>query len=362
MNKKLKVIQLIDSLNPGGAEMMAVNIANELAKEAGIASHLCATRLEGDLKAKIENTVEYLFLNKKSTFDIKAIRKLNNYIKRHKISIVHAHSSSYFIGFLVKLLNPKLSLIWHNHFGDSINLPFKNRVILTIASFKFKHIISVNTQLNLWAQKHLKVKNNWYLPNFASLNDTMIETTFLKGADKKRILILANLRAEKDHLNLLKAFKSLHHTYSDWTLHLVGADLQDKYAAKIKEYIASKKLRNHVFLYGSCHDTAHILKQATIGVLASKSEGLPVALLEYGLAKLPVVVTDVGECASVVTHEISGTVVVPNNEEALAKALEALVLDKKMRTVLSTALYETVQMKYSRSNFIHTLIAIYNLD
>ena len=46
----------------------------------------------------------------------------------------------------------------------------------------------------------------------------------------------------------------------------------------------------------------------TIGVLASKFEGLPVALLEYGLAKLPVVITDVGECNKVVTHLKDGLV------------------------------------------------------
>jgi glycosyltransferase involved in cell wall biosynthesis len=36
--------------------------------------------------------------------------------------------------------------------------------------------------------------------------------------------------------------------------------------------------------------------------LASKSEGLPVALLEYGFHKMPVVVTDVGDVSSVITN------------------------------------------------------------
>ena len=40
-------------------------------------------------------------------------------------------------------------------------------------------------------------------------------------------------------------------------------------------------------------DIKNILHQATLGVLSSKSEGLPVALLEYGLASLPVVATNV---------------------------------------------------------------------
>ena len=175
-------------------------------------------------------------------------------------------------------------------------------------------------------------------------------------------MCLANLRPQKDHLNLLKAFKRIQYSYLDWTLHLVGLDVQDNYSKEIKEYIILNKLSNHVFLYGSCNDTAHILKQATIGVLASKSEGLPVALLEYGLAKLSVVVTDVGECASVVTHERSGMVVAPKNEKVLSEGIKKLMENENLRLRYSESLHSTIQMKYSKSNFMQTLIAIYNLD
>ena len=86
MNKKLNVIQLIDSLRAGGAEMMAVNIANGLAEE-GVESHICATRVEGSLKVKINKQRGYLFLNKKYSIDLKAIFKLYRYIKMNGITI-----------------------------------------------------------------------------------------------------------------------------------------------------------------------------------------------------------------------------------------------------------------------------------
>jgi len=362
MNNKLKVIQLIDSLNAGGAEMMAVNIANELANENGIVSYLCTTRLEGILKDKLSPRVQYLFLNKKSRLDFRAIKKLNKFINVHQITTIHAHSSSYFMGFLMRLLNPELSLIWHNHYGNSKNLPFQKKIPLQLISKFFAAIISVNKILNEWALNYLKVPRSFYVPNFASFNEHEAPVTLLKGLKDKRMLCLANLRPEKDHLNLLKAFKIVHEKYSDWTLHLVGMDLLDKYSKMLKDYLKSNELNNHVFLYGSCKDTSFILTQTSIGVLSSKSEGLPVALLEYGLAKLPVVVTDVGECAKVVIHERSGMVVVPQNEEELAKAIEVLILNKNLRTVLSTDLYETIEMNYSKSNFIQSLISIYNID
>ena len=63
MNKKIKVLQLIDSLQVGGAEVLAVNIANALSNE-GVESHLCVTRNEGPLKENIKPSVGYLFLEK----------------------------------------------------------------------------------------------------------------------------------------------------------------------------------------------------------------------------------------------------------------------------------------------------------
>ncbi len=71
----MRVLQLIDSLRPGGAERMAVSYANLLhKKEQG--SYICCTRGEGELKDQLSPEIGYLFLNKRSTLDIKAVTKL----------------------------------------------------------------------------------------------------------------------------------------------------------------------------------------------------------------------------------------------------------------------------------------------
>ena len=62
----LRVLQIIDSLNTGGAEVLSVNIANLLSKK-GLESHLCSTRLEGNLLSSIHKNVGYIHLNKNTT-------------------------------------------------------------------------------------------------------------------------------------------------------------------------------------------------------------------------------------------------------------------------------------------------------
>ena len=96
----MRIVQIIDSLEAGGAERMAVNYANALAEEITF-SGLIATRKEGILKNQIGSKVSYLFLHKKKRIDFQAVFYLRNYLLKNKIEIVHAHSSSFFIAVLM---------------------------------------------------------------------------------------------------------------------------------------------------------------------------------------------------------------------------------------------------------------------
>lgn len=103
----MRIVQIIDSLETGGAERMAVNYANSLSNQIEF-SGLIVTRKEGLLRNYVSKNVFYLFLEKKSSFDLKAVFKLKNYIKSNNVDIMHAHSSSFFIAVLVKIMMPKI--------------------------------------------------------------------------------------------------------------------------------------------------------------------------------------------------------------------------------------------------------------
>ena len=64
----MRILQLIDSLEAGGAERMAVSYANALNRNVGFGA-LVTTRAEGSLKNQLDKNVVYSFLNRKSTFD-----------------------------------------------------------------------------------------------------------------------------------------------------------------------------------------------------------------------------------------------------------------------------------------------------
>lgn len=353
----MRVLQLVDSLDVGGTERVAVNIANALSTKIET-SFLCATRREGILKQSLNAGVGYLFLNKKSTFDISAVKTLKHYIEQNNINILHAHSSSFFLAVLVKLRYSKVKIIWHDHYGNSAFLNNRKLKVLKLASYFFEHVLCVNQTLKDWAISNLHCKHVNFIPNFAVSVLNKPETQ-LKGIEGKRLVHLANLRPQKDHETLLEAFAILVKSNKDWTLHCVGKDFNDDYSKQIKQQITALKLEKHVFLYGSKPDIAHILKQSTIGVLSSKSEGLPLALLEYGLANLPCVATNVGDCKKVISSQTEGFLVEKQNSYVLAEAITKLIKNKDLQETIAKHLYKKVTQSFSEEAIINKLLTIY---
>ena len=113
----------------------------------------------------------------------------------------------------------------------------------------------------------------------------------------------------------------------------------------MEEFIGKNNLNTFVSILGESSDVPEQLMKAKIGVLSSDMEGLPMALLEYGMAGLPVVVTDVGQCSRVVGDH--GLIVPANDSEALSNALSAFVKDEQMRHMAASNFQDQVMETYS---------------
>jgi len=346
----MRIVQLIDSLETGGAEKMAVSYANALASEISF-SGLIATRKEGGLKKELQPEVAYLFANRRGALDFKALWRTRRFLKAHKVSIAHAHSSSFFFAVLLKMIRPSLKIVWHDHYGYSDFVSErKNKTALQWTSFFFYRIIAVNEKLKDWSKKHLHCKYVKYLPNFVSVVQSESGVA-LKGADGKRILCLANLRPQKNHLLLLEVAKNIKHTHPDWTFHLVGKDFKDAYSEQLREQILTSELQDTVFLYGSVAEVDFVIRQAEIGILTSISEGLPVSLLEYGYFGLPVVATAVGEIPTVL-NETNGVLQPVGDAELFAEALLQLIANPEHRKKLGAALQKDIKQQYTKESVL----------
>jgi glycosyltransferase involved in cell wall biosynthesis len=351
----LKIIQFIDSLSIGGSERMAVNISNVLAKD-GHNVLLISSREKGPLLNFLESNVNFYFLGKKNSLDIFAFLKLIKLIIRFNPEVIHAHSSSVYWCLIIKqLLKFRFKLIFHDHYGLSENLQNKDRRFLRLLSKNLYGCIAVNNRLVTWAKNNLLINPNQILliNNFSFLKTSNIEKTIDNSA-YLTILCLANFRPQKDHLTLIRAIDLLSQLNSGnpFKVLLAGEFFHDAYFHSIVKEIGSRNLESIIKILGPIDNVSDLLLSSDIGVLCSISEGLPVSLLEYGLAGLAVVVTDVGQCSEVVGHGEFGKIIEPNDSEALAETLLDLINQTDKRIHLGKKLKSEIEKNYGPQMFL----------
>jgi len=133
-------------------------------------------------------------------------------------------------------------------------------------------------------------------------------------------------------------------------LHLIGEDPQTSYSASIMKALGNSPVKQKIFYYGTQSEILPLLKQADLGVLSSRSEGLPLALLEYGIAGLPVVCTNVGQCSEVINKY--GIIVEKENARLLFEGILTYLNDRVKMKEEANLFQQEVEKNYSEKEVI----------
>ena len=360
MSGRVGVMHVLDALRIGGAERVAVNLANLLPKDR-YESFLCTTREEGPLAEFVAPHVGRLFLKRGSTVDIAAVSRLVKFIRSHDIRILHAHASALFFARLASLFPPYPAVIWHDHYG---RYAFNDRSVSLYKAVtrRIGGVIAVNGPLADWSRNSLKVPPGrvWYIKNLVRLEGGSQHKVELPGTPGNRIVCVANIRPQKDHSNLLQAMHVLRAKFPGAHLLLVGDFADREYCDSVLKQISQLGLERNVTYLGARNDVPAILRGCDIGVLGSLSEGLPLSLLEYGMAGLPAVATKVGQCPEVLDDGAAGVLVPPADSKALADALASLLTSAERRAVLGKRLKQRVEAEYSAEKVVSRICDVYN--
>ena len=126
--RALRIAQVVDTLEIGGLESVAVGLANALA-DRGQASALLSTRRDGPLLQQLSPSVEHACARRTSTLDPLGMARVARWLRRFRPDVVHAHDlgSASLMWTVLRALRHPAALVMHDHNGPRIGRPLSQR-------------------------------------------------------------------------------------------------------------------------------------------------------------------------------------------------------------------------------------------
>jgi glycosyltransferase involved in cell wall biosynthesis len=141
------------------------------------------------------------------------------------------------------------------------------------------------------------------------------------------LVTVGRLVPEKDHECLLRAVALARPSLPDLRVWIIGDGVLANYLETLRNELG---LGECVHFFGDRRDVGSFLARSDVFVLSSRTEGLPVSLLEALAAGLPMIVTDVGGMSEVVKPSGAGAIVAPSDPQALAAAITRLAQSREL--------------------------------
>ena len=194
------------------------------------------------------------------------------------------------------------------------------------------------------------------MPN-AVAKPTHVARQVLRGGPC-HIVMLGRMGPPKGLPELMEALGSASMSELDWCITIAG----DGDGDACRKDAHARGIGDKVTIPGwlGSNEVASLLASADILVLPSRSENLPISVIEalsYGVA---VVTTPVGAIPEIVEDGVSALLVPVRDPDALATALHRLITDPVLRRRISEGGYEVFLNRLDIDRYAETLSAIYN--
>jgi glycosyltransferase involved in cell wall biosynthesis len=128
---------------------------------------------------------------------------------------------------------------------------------------------------------------------------------------------------------------------------------------EIESFAAEQGLTGAVIFAGIRHDVPRLLGAMDLFALPSLSEGLPLAVLEAMASRLPVVATNVGAMPQLVEEGLTGFLVEPKDDRALAERLARFRSDPGLARRIGEAARRKVEREYSLDSMLRRYADLY---
>lgn len=363
----MKVLHLLDAINRGGAETLALDVCRN-AKNHGIDLTFVTTK-GGALEEDFRNSgVKFFRLNRRLPVDFNVVLRLRKIIKKQKIQIVHGHQAVEGLHLYLATvgLPVKRVLSFHGFITDA-----KNRRTVHTLIPQMDVNIAVSRSLQNWLAEHDDLdtaKNFRVLYNGVDAKRLKPSGNSLKkelnlSEDAVLCGMIGNFYRDprKDQITLCRALpkvfaeiKNAHCVFAG----RVEEGAEQKFEACV-DFCRENRIADRVHFLGARADVPDILAALDLFVFSSLHEGLPIAMNEAMLARVPLIVSDIEPLLEASDNGKYAEVFHARDALELSEKMLKLLKNKEAREHLANRAYDFARENFSIEAHLRRLKKLY---
>ena len=371
LRPRRKVFYLLDSLNVGGTETQAVELALRI-PEAGYEVTLGCLRARGPLLERLQGSqVAVREFHPEGGIDSLAgfyqLLRLSWFLRRKKFDIVHTHDLwSNLIGVPAARLAGVRAIVSSRR--DLANFDWYQskrrgwlRRIQNLGGAVLANATPIRDALiaedGFKPEKLRVIHNGVDIDRFQTSGDER-DQVFPGVGKGKLIVLVGNMHTDvKGHPWLIASAPAVVHEFPTARFVLAGDGEQQP---RFEEQVAKLGLEQNFLFLGRRTDIPKLLACCDIAVLPSRAEGLPNAILEYMAAGLPTIASRVGGNAELIEDGVTGLLVPSEDSAALSDALLALLRDPGLARRMAQNGHEFTIRNFSFERLVREVDELYS--
>lgn len=366
MSGLIRVLHVVPSLRPDGAERIAVHTVMGLDRQRFAPFVISISRpIPSDLERTLEDAgVQVWYLGKGGGFDPRTYRLLHEAFRACRPHVLHTHLDvvRYTLPAMI-YWKPQLTV--HTvHNVAKHEMEWHGRLLQRIAYRRGVVPIAVSqevakTVLQLYRLKACGViRNGIPIQVYRAPKISRLEWRVVHGFAQQDILFVcvARLSRQKNHGLLLQAFARAWAVDQRARLVLIGTG---PLGARLKAEARRLDVADRVNFMGRRTDIPELLGAMDVFVLSSDWEGNPVALMEAMAAGLPVISTAVGGVPELFDDGVEGIMVRPGDAFGLSDAMLSLCRSDARRAMGAAASLRA-QTKFDVSEMVRAYEEVYS--
>lgn len=154
---------------------------------------------------------------------------------------------------------------------------------------------------------------------------------------EKVVIAVGRCEYGKNWDRLIRLWQPFVQKFPDWRLEIFGSG---PLSNSLRKLVSELKVGENVFIKGETHEIYEQYQRASIMVMLSEWEGLPMVLIEGQTSGLPLVsYACITGPRDIITHGKDGYLVEMYDDEAMAKHLTSLMSNDALREEMSREAY-----------------------